>query len=113
MSIYRKPVYTTLTIANGAQKTEAFNLRDYVLAGIIFTGAFTGTLMTLEVSDAIGGTYLPLYDSDGNQITLQIAPSRGVGITAAEADALAPFEFVKLYASSVQAAERTLILVKK
>lgn len=110
---YRKPTSVTATIANGATTSDVVHLRDHAMVGLIMPAAFTGTTITFTASDSPTGTFVPVYDSDGNQISVAVAVSRALGLSGAEADALAPFQFVKLVSGSTEGAERLVIVVKK
>ncbi len=113
MGYYRKPATLDAIIPNSGTTSPALHLRDYVLVGIIVPAGLTSVTMTFTASDLIGGSYVPVYDSDGNQVSLVTAPSRAIGLSAAEADALAPFQFVKLVFGSAEGAERTIKVLKK
>lgn len=111
--MYRKPRTITLTVANGQTTSGVIDLTVYVLAGIILPAALTSTAITLTVCDTRGGTYQPLYDSDGNQVSLAVAASRAVGLSGAEADALAAFPYAKLVCGSAEGGDRTIVAVLK
>ncbi len=107
---YRKPVTRTVTILSGQTVSDVQDLRDYALVGIILPAAMTGVTMTFQVSDVRGGTYVPAYDSEGNQVSIGVAASRAIGFSGAEADAMSPFQFIKLVSGSAEGANRTIIL---
>ena len=111
--MYRKPRIETVTIALGDTTSEVIELRDYMLAGIILPAALTSTAITFTVSDARAGTFVGLYDSDGNVVSLAVGTSRAVGLSGAEADALAPFPFVKLVCGTAEAAARSILVALK
>ena len=110
---YRKPTALTVTIPNAGTKSGVIHIRDYVLVGIITPAALTSVTITFEASDTPTGTFVAVFDSDGNQVSLVVAASQAIGLSAAEADALGPWEFVKVVTGAAEAAERTLKLVKK
>jgi hypothetical protein len=113
MSYYRKPTVLSTTILSGQTTSAALHLRDYVLVGLIMPAAFTGTTITFTASDTLGGTYVTIYDSSGAAISATVAASRAIGLTGAEVDAVAPWQFVKLVSGSAEGADRIIKAVKK
>lgn len=111
--MFRKVTHFSLTIANGGTTSEAVQLREYVMVGLLLPATLTSTAITFTASNLEGGTYVDVYDSDGNQVSLIVAASRAIGLSGAEADALAPFEWIKVVCGSAEGAERTIVLVKK
>lgn len=110
---YKKPETRTVSIASGGTTSDMIPLGDYMLAGIITPSALTSTAITFTASDTKDGTFVAVYDSDGNQVSLTAAASRAIGLSGAEADALAPFQFVKVVCGTAEAAARTLTLCLK
>ena len=111
--MYRKPERRTVLIANGATDSAEIELGPYSLAGFITPAALTATSFTLKVCNTRGGTYVALYDSDGNQIAIPVAASLAYGLVGADADATAPWQFVKLVSSAPEGADRTIEVVLK
>lgn len=111
--MYRKPISVTATIAAGGTTTGEIELRDYALAGFITPAALTSTAITFTVSATKGGTFVPLYTSAGNQVALTVTTSQAYGITGEEADALAPWNYIKLVGGSVEGAARSILLALK
>jgi len=102
----------TTTIANTATTTVEIDLGGAVLMAIALPAAFTTTAATLtfEVASASGGTYQPLYDENGNLVTVSgISQGRTYSL-GRFVQMLAPFRFIKIVAGTAQAAERTLTL---
>jgi hypothetical protein len=110
---YKKPIARTVNIANGATDSEAISIGDYLVAGIQTPGALTSATLTFHASTTLDGTYAPVYDSDGNAVSVAIGTSRAVGLSGAEADALAPWPFVKVVMGSAEGAARVLLLALK
>jgi hypothetical protein len=111
----RKPHFKTVTIADGATKSAAFEIRDYVLTGIIIPANMENTELTFEVCDTLAGTYVPLYRSDGTQVAITYTTAaRGFGLSTGDLDALAPWWFVKLVsAGSNQTGDADIVLALK
>jgi hypothetical protein len=113
MSYYRKPVALDVVIANGATDSDEIRIGDYVITGIRIPAAITSATLTFEGAGQNGGTYAPIYDSDGNQVSVAIAVSRSIGLSAAELDAVSAWPWIKIIMGSAEGAARTLELVKK
>ena len=113
MTVAYNKGFVTATIANGATTSDAISLLDQVAGGIITPAALTGTSLTFTVCNTVGGTYVALYDSDNNLVSMTVTVSRAYAFTGAEADALAPWPFVKIVSGSAEAAERSLVVCLK
>lgn len=93
------------TIANGQQESSALSLAGFTLVGIQFPAAFTGTTVTFEMSDAVGGTYVPVYNSAG-LVTYTIAQGRYYAIDPKDFYGI---NFLKIKSGSAEGAARTLL----
>jgi len=113
MTIAYNREYVTATIANAGTTSDAIALLDRVIGGIITPAALTGTTLTFTVCNTADGTYVALYDSDNNQVSLTVTVSRAYGVTGPEADALAPWPFVKIVSGSAEGAARSLVVCLK
>lgn len=113
MSTYKRPERRTFTIPNAGDTSEAVGMMDYLLAGFVMPASLTSTAMTFLVCDTHAGTFIPLYDHDDNQVSVDVAASRGISLTGVAAEALAPWPWVKLKMGSSEGAERTIIGVIK
>lgn len=110
---YRKPVAIDAKIPNAGTTSGVLHLGDNMLVGLILPGTLTSSTITFEASDKQDGTFVPVYESDGTQVSVTVAASRAVGLTAAQADAMCAWESIKIVTGSAEAAERIIILVKK
>lgn len=111
MAQYQHPRSQNALIASGGTKSQALLVAGGVVLGIILPDAITGTTLTFEACDTADGTFVPVYDSDGNQVSLAIAADRAIGLSGAEADALTPFPYIKLVSGSAEGADRTIKVV--
>lgn len=111
--MYNKARTISATIASGGTTTDVIPLLGGVAAGIITPAALTSVTFTFTVCDTATGTFVPLYDSAGNLVSITVTTSRAYGITGAEADALAPWAFIKIVGNAAEAAARTIVVVKK
>lgn len=110
---YRKPGERVVEIGSGQTTSAVVRLGEYGLVGLIIPAAFTGTAITFTACRTKDGTFMPVYDSDGNQVSVAVAVSRAVGLSAAEADALAPFHYIKLVSNGSEVADRSIDMVLK
>lgn len=111
--VYKKPETRSVTIANGETTSGAVNLQDYAIVGLHMPAAFTGATITFQAATSESGSYNDVYDSDGNQVSASVAADRAIGLSGAEADALAPWNWVKLVSGSSEGADRTITLAIK
>ena len=100
---------TTLTIANGATASDAFDARGFVIFGLIMPAAFTGTTITFTVAEVEDGTYQALYDTSNVQVSLTVAVSRSYDLPAE----LAAWPFWKIVSGSAEGAARSLKIAAK
>ena len=103
----------TATIANGATVSDAIRIDPGMITGLVMPAAFTGTAIAVHASTSYGGTYNPVYDSDGNAVSAAVAASRNVGFSGAEADAIAAFAFIKLVSNGAEGAARSIGVVTR
>lgn len=88
----------TATIAAGQSLSGEIDTGGRRLAGIVMPAAWTAAVITFQaaaVPTAQGGTYRDLYDDAGNEVTIQAAAGRSIGLDAL-AYALAPFRNLKV-----------------
>ncbi len=116
-SVQRPFAIKTVTIANGASLSGEVDLGGYALAAIQMPSAWTAANLTFQAATASGGTFQEVYDDLGNELTVQAAASRCIGIDSV-AGALAPLRFIKIRSGTAatpvnQAADRTLTLILK
>lgn len=87
-------------------KSAAINCGGMSLVGFIMPAAFTGTAITFEVSNALAGTYVPLYDSSNNPVSMTVAVSRAYSVNPA---LFVGWQYLKLVSGSTELAGRTII----
>lgn len=109
--MYNHPRVQDAAIANGGTTSQALLVAGGVITGIITPSALTSTAITFTACDTATGTFVPVYDSDGNQVSLAVAVSRAIGLSGSEADALAPWPFIKLVCGSAEGGARTITVV--
>lgn len=93
------------TIGTNGTLSEEFDLSMYSLAGLMIDNASNGTLnfWVANAKQADGGTYRPVYNSDGTAYGVTL-PSGNVSFSATVVvNAIAPYRFVRLVTSVAQA----------
>lgn len=101
------------TIADSGTTSGEIDLDCFRLAAIYIPSGFEGTSLKFTVANEKAGTFLALYDSDGNEIDLTVAASQCVGVVGAAAAALAACRFVKLVAGSQTGASTLTLLLSQ
>lgn len=111
--------YTTKTavIAESGSLSGEVDLEGYSISHIVMPAAWTAANITFAVSTTTGGTFVPLYDESGSEVTSVVAAS-GAYAQDANAGKLFGIRYIKLRsgtnASAVtQTAARTLTLLLK
>ena len=112
----------TATIALNGTQSNAIDLEGYQLAALIMPAAWTASGgITFLASDALDGTYGPVYDDTGTEVKVTAAASGAAGTRipiVQNAVALASLRFIKLRsgvagAEVAQGAERVITLSLK
>jgi hypothetical protein len=99
-----------VSIASGATKSDAVDIRGYAITAIEMPSAFTGTAITLEAARAREGTYKQVTDDGGTAVSLTVAASKVVALAAADSASLRGLPFIKLVSGSAEAAAREVWL---
>lgn len=100
-------VYNNVAIANAAQESSAIQTNGLSLCGILMPAAFTGTALTFEACDTVGGTYLPVYAAAGASVlSYTVAASRYIVIDPRDFQGV---QFLKIKSGSAEGGARTLI----
>ena len=88
--------------------SSAVDLGSNRIFALHLPAAFTGTGVSFTIAPEIDGTYQALYDDAGDEISLAVAQGEAIGITGANASALAPCRFVKIVSNDNEIADRTI-----
>lgn len=96
----------TFDIDVDADLTEAVDLGIGTLVGIQFPSNTDGTVFYLHASTSLLGTYVPVYDADGNQFTITSAASRYTVIEPALVEGV---RYVKIESSTDQSTSDTVL----
>jgi len=102
-----------VTIANGESLSAAANLDRLALVGIVMPSGWTAADLTFQACETYDGTYVDIYDTGGNEVTVTTAASRWIAI--APQDFLSA-RFLKVRSGGAgaavnQAADRTITLI--
>lgn len=100
-------------IAAGSGTTDVIQLRESATFGFITPAALDSTAFTFTVCDTPTGTFVPLYDSAGAAPSITVTVSRAYAVVGAEADAVAPWPFVRLKGNASESAVREIVVLKK
>ena len=99
---------TTVTIASSGTTSQAVDVGEWLIAGIVTPAALTGIAMTFTGALTEGGTYRPLRDSSGTAISVTVAASRHILV---EPQTFAGARWLKLVSGTAEGAARTITLV--
>lgn len=100
----------TITILNTATASSVVECAGLTFCGVKFPAAFTGTTITFQMCDTIGGTYVPVHNAAGTAISYTIAANR---YSAIDPKDFYGINFLKIISGSAQAADRTLTVSLK
>ena len=64
---------TTVTIASSGTTSQAIDVGEWLIAGIVTPAALTGVAFTFTGALTEGGTYRPLVDSSGAAISVTVS----------------------------------------
>lgn len=98
----------SVTIAVGTAISAAFDRGGYRSLMVILPATYDGTSMSFQVSDTLGGTYVPLNDFYGNPVTLPVVAASNAYFLPGE---LSAARFIKLVASTNQLTTDTIMTV--
>ena len=70
----------TVTIATDADLTDAAVCDGYSFGILYIPSNFDGTQIKFHVCDTYGGTYVPLVDDTGTDITYTVAASKAIAL---------------------------------
>jgi hypothetical protein len=106
-TIREKIDFEPVTIESSETKSAEVDLRGTTLCGLYMPAAFTGTTLTFEAATSSGGTFVPVYDELGNQVSITVSSSRFISLDPAE---FAGIQFLKAVSGSSETAARIINL---
>lgn len=105
---------TSVTIATSGTISGAITLNGNNLVGLLIPSTWDGGNITIMGCDTVGGTYVDIYDSNGNIATVTVGGvSRIVGLTGSIMQAVANVPFIQLKSASAVAATRSIVVLAK
>jgi hypothetical protein len=97
----------SVAIANGQQSSAPISCGGLALCGIKLPAAFTGTTVTFEMCDTVGGTYVPVKSTtSGTALSYTVAQGTYCAIDPKDFQGIA---FLKIKSGSAEGGARTLI----
>ncbi len=100
-------VFISATIPSGQTTSQEINLYGLELAGLIIPSNFDGTTIALEMSDAEGGTYVPVEDGTGT--TFAISVTAGTYVPIVNLPVIAALTYIKIVAGTTQTGTDSII----
>lgn len=106
------------TIAAGSSLSGAANLGAKILCAIIVPATWAAAGIAFQVSDDLGVTWFPLYDSTGAEVTISSANAPAGRRVTVNSLAFAGVDYIKVQSGSnaapvVQAGQQVLTLVAR
>lgn len=96
----------TVTIANGATVSSAFDARGFATIGFATPAALTGTAITFQVShDNV--TFVPLKTTANAAVSVTVTTSSAYTIPSE----VKPWRYIKLVSGSAEGAARTITIM--
>ena len=105
---YIPPFTKSITIASGGTTSEAIPTYHGTILGFRTPAALTSTAITFTGSATATGTFVPIYDSEGNQVSVTVTTSRGYTLSGSDADAILGHPFIKFVGGSAEGADRSI-----
>lgn len=107
----------TVTIATGASLSDAVNIENATMIGIIMPAAWTAANLTFQAAARETDTFANVYDDAGTEVSVTADASRAIPI-GTDLKALGSFRYLKIRSGTAavpvnQAAARVITLFLK
>ncbi len=99
----------TATIANTATKSDVIDLKGATLKTIIMPAAFTGTVISFEISTD-GTNFFPYYNVDDIEVDVTVTAGRAYGLAAIDFYSI---QYLKIVSNASEGAKRLLTLISR
>jgi hypothetical protein len=104
-----------VTIIEDAALSTPINIGELGLCGLIMPAEWTAAVITLAAAAEDGGTFLPVYDKGGNEVSFTVAADRFINLNPAEFSGL---KYFKLRSGTVgapvnQDADREVLIISR
>lgn len=105
---------SSVTISSGSTVSTQFALDGNLLCGFVIPSGYDGGNITIQASDADGGTFYDVYDSNGTVVTATVAgDSRIVNLVGNSLQATASVPYIKIKSTSAVGADRVIKVLAK
>lgn len=106
-----------VTILNGASQSNALDIGITEHIGLIMPSAWTSAVITFLVCATADGTFQPLYNQAGTEVSLTVAVDKAYSLETA-APMLAPWKYLKARSGTAgtpvnQGGDRILMFIVK
>jgi len=91
-------------------ESQAIDTKGFALVGFFTPAALTGTTLTFEACQTVGGTYLPVYDSTNTQVSITVATGKYYALDPKNFQGI---RFLKIKSGSTELAARVINLSLK
>lgn len=105
---YVRPFTKSVTIASGGTTSEALPTSVGTILGFRTPATLTSTAVTFTGCATATGTFVPVYDSEGNQVSVTVTTSRGYTLSGSDADAILGHPFIKMVFGSAEGGDRSI-----
>ncbi|ANY67311.1 hypothetical protein BBD42_13125 [Paenibacillus sp. BIHB 4019] len=104
-----------LAVPSGANTTSSYaDIKNASLISFRIPAGYDGGAITIQASDIESGTFVDVYDSAGNLLTVPVGGAdRVVSLTGAFLQAVSSLRFIKLKCASNVGANREIVLIGK
>lgn len=103
------PVAPTPSIASGQTKSGAIEISGAAFVTIKTPAALTGTTISFEGCESLGGTYVPIYDEFNTLVSLTVTTSRGYPVPSP----VMAWPYIKIVSGSSEGADRSIVVLLK
>lgn len=99
--------FEVVTIVSGGTDSAAVDLRGMTLCGIYIPSTLTSTSITFKASDEFSGTYIPVFDGLGSELSKIVASTQYIVLNPSD---FAGIQYLKIVTGSLEGADREIKL---
>lgn len=92
--------------------SPAIPFSGYAMLGLLCPAGISSTAVTFTACKTKDGTFVAVTDSDGNAPKMTVAASKAVALEGTEADAVAPWAYIKLVFNASETAKTFTVALK-
>jgi hypothetical protein len=97
--------------ANTETTSSVVPLGTRRVVGFYIPSGFDGVALTFTASTTVDGTFLAVHEDAGNALSITVAASRYVTITATKASCFASLPFIKIVSGTAQSPAMSITVV--